>query len=116
MDVIGLFTTIVLPIMFPLNQPWLSQIQERECLRSQVEIFARDYDIDCSEVEICCCYSNSRAPGDMCRYLSQNFQLKSSHEGSYIIFISTYLWLGKLLLPVVVKKLKVVILPVRVVQ
>ena len=31
-----------------------------------VKIPARDYDIDCSELEITCCYSISRAPGGSC--------------------------------------------------
>ena len=35
-------------------------------IRSQVRIPARDYNIDCSKVEILCRYSKSRA-GDMCR-------------------------------------------------
>ena len=53
------------------NRPWwLSGLRhylkfmQRECFRSQVQILARDYDIDCSEVEIFSCYSNSRASGD----------------------------------------------------
>ena len=32
----------------------------------QVQIPARDYDIDCSELEITCRYPNSRAPGGSC--------------------------------------------------
>ena len=39
---------------------------------SQVQITARDYDIDRSEVEILCCYSNSRVPGDMCHLQAPN--------------------------------------------
>ena len=38
----------------------------------------REYDIDHSELEITCCYSNSRAPGDL---LNKNpTQLKSTHN------------------------------------
>ena len=49
----------------------LSQIQvERILLRPQVQIPTWDYDIERSEVEILCHYSNSRAPGDMCRLQS----------------------------------------------
>ena len=33
---------------------------------SQVRIPARDYDIDHSELDTTCCYSNSRAPGGRC--------------------------------------------------
>ena len=35
-------------------------------LKTQVQIPAPDYDIDCSEVELLCHYSNSRMPGDIC--------------------------------------------------
>ena len=38
--------------------------------RSQVRIPSRDYDIDRSDSEMACHYSNSRAPGDMCHLLS----------------------------------------------
>ena len=59
-----------------LNWPWRPSSLRRyvislnwyiACLRSQVWIAAWDYDFDRSEVEILCHYSNSRAPGDMCR-------------------------------------------------
>ena len=43
------------------------KFKQRQRLRSQVRIPAQDYGIDCSEVEILCCYSNSRVLGDMCR-------------------------------------------------
>ena len=33
---------------------------------SHLQLPLRDYNIDCSEVEILCPYSNSRVPGDMC--------------------------------------------------
>ena len=36
-------------------------------LRNQVQIPAQDCNIDRSEVEILCCFSNSMALGDMCR-------------------------------------------------
>ena len=39
----------------------------RHSLENRVRIPAQDYNIDCSEVEILCPYSNSRAPVDMCR-------------------------------------------------
>ena len=42
-------------------------IQVDTHLKTRVRIPARDYDIEYSEVEILCRYSNSRAPGDMCR-------------------------------------------------
>ena len=56
-----------------INRPWWPsglrpylKFKQRECLRSQVRIPARDYNFDCSESEMACHYSN-RAPGDMCR-------------------------------------------------
>ena len=59
---------------FLKNRPWWPsglrrylKIKQRECLRFQVQIPIRNYNIDRSEVEILCHYSNSRAPGDMCR-------------------------------------------------
>ena len=42
---------------------WVFQIQVETMVRSQVWFPARDYDVDCSELEITCRYSNSRAPG-----------------------------------------------------
>ena len=52
-----------------VDRPWWPsglrrylKFKKRECLRSQGPIPARDYDIDRSEVEILCLYSNSRAP------------------------------------------------------
>ena len=38
----------------------------RQKLRSQVWIPVRDYDSDCSELDLTCCYSNSRALGGGC--------------------------------------------------
>ena len=61
------------PIMSTTNrQWWLSGLRRylkfkyRECLRSQVWIPARDYDINSLKLETMSRFSNSRTPSDMC--------------------------------------------------
>ena len=50
----------------------MCQIQVDTHSKIRVQIPARDYDIDRSEVDILCRYSNSRAPGDLCRLQASN--------------------------------------------
>ena len=62
------------------NWPWWSsglrpylKFKKRECLRSQVGIPSRDYDINRSELEITCNYSNNRVPGAFSIKLERHF-------------------------------------------
>ena len=74
------------------NRPWWPsglrlylKFKQRECL-------ARDYDIDPSEVEILCRYSNSRAPGDMCclRYRTERDAIVPKNWYQFVGNSNTY--------------------------
>ena len=58
-----------------------------------VKIPARDYDIDCSELEITCCSSNSRAPGGSCA--TYNIEPSETLDTLHHV-VSTYLPLYQL--------------------
>ena len=61
----------------------MCQIQVDTHSKTRVQIPARDYDIDRSDVEILCRYSNSRAPGGMCR---------NKRHSSLLLYFCLFIW------------------------